>query len=198
MSVNIRDRAIVESAAERLKELIAACRVRGGLYGFDPALTNAVIRNAKALATSLAKLRRALDDPDHQPSRTELATPQESLAFRLSSQPLLAELVRFISYGGKRLQDVRARRAEMAARLGEEEVRQALHELTTREERSGLVVLRPGVRPLCRQVLGPPPEDPRYEEYWRSSQRTPPADHQPPPPQEEATPTARRGRSRGR
>src|SRR4051812_11543054 len=69
MSVNIRDLAVLRSASERLAELIQVCRVRGPIYCHDPALSADVTRKAKSLATSLATLQAALDDPDHKPGK---------------------------------------------------------------------------------------------------------------------------------
>jgi hypothetical protein len=69
LALNIRDRAILESAAARLEELIEACRARGPVYCIDPGLTNDVVRKAKGLRTSLGKLLAAVDDPGHQPAK---------------------------------------------------------------------------------------------------------------------------------
>jgi hypothetical protein len=197
MSVNIRELAILNSTAQRLEELIEACRRRGGLCGVDPELNRDVLRKATALKTALGKLQAAVDDPDHQPARREQPARKEPLHLRLYFRPALAELARFVSYGGKRESDVWARWQELRARFGDNKVKGAVEELTVRDVKSGLTVLRPEVRRLCGQLLGPAPEDPGYEDYWRQSGRTPPADHQPPPPGEESPASPRRGRGRG-
>jgi hypothetical protein len=104
MAVNIRYQDIVSRAAGRLDELIAACKRLGPIYVHDPALTADVTRKAKALRTALAKLPATFDDPDHQPGK-EAPARQDKLALRLAFQPHLAELVRCVSYGGRREQD---------------------------------------------------------------------------------------------
>ena len=120
---------------------------------------------------------------------------KDPLHLRLHFQPHMHELVRYISYGGKREKEVLEKCLEMQGRFGQEKVMQALGELTMREEKSGLTVLRPEVRSMCRQILGPAPEAADYEHYWSINRRTPPADHQPPAPEEPAKP-AKRGRKR--
>jgi hypothetical protein len=54
----------------------------------------------------------------------------------------------------------------------------ALSELTMADEKTGLTVLRPEARRRCGQLLGPPPEDADYEDYWQGREK--PAHHQPP------------------
>src|ERR1700722_16235943 len=113
MSLNLRDQAILESAAARLGELIGACRARGPIYCIDPMLTADVTRKAKGLQTSLGKLQAALAHPDHQPSKHEAPKPKGPLHLRLHYQLPYAELARFVSYGGKRIEDMREKLADL-------------------------------------------------------------------------------------
>ena len=128
---------------------------------------------------------------------------KDPLYLRLNFQAHLHELARAISYGGKRDKEVRGICDDLRSRFGEEKVTAALHELTTRDEESGLTVLSPHTRKLCRGLLGPAPEDDEYARYWSVNKRTPPPEHRPPAPQveaeaeaEEAKPVKKRGCAR--
>lgn len=124
--------------------------------------------------------------------------PKEPLSARLYWRPHYYELARYVSYGGKRDEDVREKLAEMRSRFGDEKVAAAAAELTACDEATRLV-LSPAARAACRQLLGPAPEDPDYADYYRANLREPPAEHQPPGPEAEAGPgPKRRGRGRGR
>lgn len=195
LALNIRDHAILKSAAERLDELVTACRARGPVYGIDAVLAADVTRKAKALRTSLGKLREAADEPNHRPNQEEQMTKEEPLALRLNRVPVLYELARAVSYGGKRPGQLKEKCAELSGRYGDTAVMMAMHELTMLDPKTNLTVLRPEARKLCWQLLGPPPEHPDYQDYYTVNKRTPPAEHQPPPPEEEPAPK-KRGRGR--
>ena len=194
MPFDIRTLSLVDRTGANLAELIVACRVRGPLYCHDLALTNDVMRKAKGLQTSLGKLKAAMDDPKHQPDKEE-CVKQDPLNLRLFFQPHLTEMARFISYGGKREKDVKEKCDDMRSRFGDQKVMWAVQELTTRDEKSGLTVLRPVVRKLCRGLLGPAPEDADYRRYYDVNKREAPAEHQPPGEDEVAKPK-KRGRGR--
>ena len=55
--MNIRDLSALERTAVWLTQLIETCRPRGIVSGKNPALVRDVTRKAKALRTSLNKLR---------------------------------------------------------------------------------------------------------------------------------------------
>jgi hypothetical protein len=190
MAVNIQHHAILQGTADRLEELIPLCRPRGPLSGCDPALMGDVTRKAKALRTSLATFRAALDDPKHQPrSKTEEAEParQPKLSMRLAFQPNLAELARYVSYGGKREQEFWDWYREMCHRYGQERMSAAYNEMCEPDTARlpAVIRLKPEARKACHQLLGPAPEDAGYADYYRVNRRTPPAEHQPPPTIEE-------------
>ena len=67
----------------------------------------------------------------------------------------------------------------------------ALHDLTEKDEKRGLIVLKPDVRWLCRQLLGFPPE---YNERERSWEKGRPPDLYPPPMLRAAPDAPQRGR----
>jgi hypothetical protein len=89
---------------------------------------------------------------------------EEHLINRPYRQPALYELARAVGYAGRAEGDLRAGCDEPRQRVGEQKVVLALHELTTRDEGSGLMVLRPEVRKLCHQLLGPDPEAAKMRE----------------------------------
>lgn len=60
--------------------------------------------------------------------------------------------------GGKREKQVKEKCDELQSRFGDQKVMWALHELTMKDEATGLTVLRPNVRKLCFQLLGPEEE----------------------------------------
>ena len=116
---------------------------------------------------------------------------------RLYFEPQLYELARLVNYGGVRERDLEPGIKELSGRYGQDRVAQALFELTVKDEKSGVVTLRPHVRKLCWQLLGPPPEHPEYARYYETNKRTPPENHQP-PRAEGNGPAAKKGRKRRR
>jgi hypothetical protein len=127
-------------------------------------------------------------------------TKKDPLYLRLWSDKELYELARYVSYGGRRDKELRAKCDDMREEFGKDKVMWAMVELTTKDEKSGLTVLKPDVRKLCRGLLGPAPEDDDYQRYWSVNKRTPPPEHQPPAPEVDAEapkPAKKRGRARG-
>ena len=124
---------------------------------------------------------------------------KDALNLRLWRDEHLYELARFVSYGGRRDKELRAACDDMRERFGKDKVMWALVELTQKDEATGLTVLKPDVRKLCRGLLGPAPENDDYDRYWSVNKRTPPPEHQPPAPEveAEAKPVKKRGRARG-
>lgn len=126
-------------------------------------------------------------------------TTKEPLYERLFREPQLYELARFVSYGGRRDNELKAKVEEMREQHTGNKMMWALVELTKKDEATGLTVLKPEVRKLCRGLLGPAPEDDDYQRYWDVNKRTPPPEHQPPEPEVEAEapkPVKKRGRAR--
>jgi hypothetical protein len=116
---------------------------------------------------------------------------------RINREPALDEMARAFSYGGVRSGRLRDKMAEISNKHGSHAVAMAFTELTMTDPATNLTVLRPHVRPLCKQFMGPPPEDPGYVAYWSERGREPPPEHRPPvdapaaaeAPQEDAVPT---------
>src|SRR5437588_414128 len=97
---------------------------------------------------------------------------QDPLFMRINREPVLYELARAVGYGGKKAGHLREKCDELAKRYGNHAVTMAFSELTMADA-AGLTVLRPAVRPLCRQFMGPPPESPDYAAYWSERGREP-------------------------
>ncbi len=181
MPFDIRDLSTVKAIQSHLKDLVEACRPRGKFYQHDKEITNAVVREAKGLQTSLDRLQRAVDDPNHKPSQPVPST-KEALGFRLYQEPHLYELARFISYAGKRPDQVKACMAKHRDKHGDKAM-WAVHELTAMDKDTNMTVLRPEANRACRVLLGPAPGSEEYSEHWRKMGCEPPAEHQPPPPE---------------
>jgi hypothetical protein len=196
MPVNIRDLAILDRTLSALGELIEACQPRKGLHGHDIVLTNEVMRQAKGLQTSVTKLKAAAEDPDHKPGKRVVFTPRKEVSHAIYDGGCMTELVRFVSYGGRLPTQMRKKTAELTEKYGDKAVMDALVSLTTWSDDKRLTVLRPDVRPQCRGLLGPPPEDPNYASYYEINRRKPPPEHQPPVDAEESDKQPKKGRRR--
>ena len=112
------------------------------------------MRGAKGLQTSLEKLQRAADDLRHKPGQPAPSAKNRLFA-RHYQEPHLHELARFVSYGGKRPDQVKDFMAGHRQRHGDKAMR-AMHELTATDSESGLAVLRPALpdRRRCRSGKG--------------------------------------------
>jgi hypothetical protein len=84
-----------------LDELLSACRKGTALYGHAPNLASYVIQKAKSLRTAIASLTAALEEKPQQETVTAKKPP---LVYRLYSQPLLYQMVRFVGYGGSEIE----------------------------------------------------------------------------------------------
>lgn len=182
MGFDIKDLATITAIQSHLKDLLEACEPRKAFYAHDKHLTNAVIREAKGLQTSLGYLQRALDNPNHKPHEPA-PSEKEPLVVRLEREPHLYELARFVSFGGKRPDQMKAFMEQHREKYGSKSM-WALQTLTTHDERTGLTELRPDAKRACRVLLGPTPDSDEYSAYWKKRGTEPPADHQPPGPAE--------------
>jgi len=129
VGVNIRDRAILNSASGRLEDLIEACRRGGGLHAHAPHRTAEVSRKAKSLRTSLAGLAAALEAGVEPPPEQEKPVRKSALLYRLYSSPLLYEMVRFVGAGGRKELEFWDFYRELAPKYSQEKTSAALHEL---------------------------------------------------------------------
>lgn len=89
------------------------------------------------------------------------------LATRLYLDRHLWELARFVGYCGKTPEEFAAFLERHEAEHGRPKSLEASLDLTTTDKESKRVVLWPHARRACRVLLGPPPGDPEYDDYWR-------------------------------
>jgi hypothetical protein len=111
----------------------------------------------------------------------------DPLFMRINREPALYEMARAVSFGGIRSGQLRERMEEMSKKHGSHAVAMAFTELTMTDPATSLTVLRPHVRGICRQFMGPPPESPDYASYWAERGREPPPEHKPPEPGKNGT-----------
>jgi hypothetical protein len=113
---------------------------------------------------------------------------EEPLIMRLHFQIHMYELVRLIGYEGVPEAELCETIKPLVAAHTLAKMRPAAHELTQTDEKTRLVTLRPEVRRIAFQILGPPPEREDYESYWASQGVLPPNKRkreEPPKPAEE-------------
>ncbi len=106
---------------------------------------------------------------------------EPSVLERLYKEPEYQEIAKFVGYQGTVVRDLYARIELLAAKYDKRKLETAAVHLTVYEgqftstpKSLAEVKLRSDVRKCCHQLLGPAPEDPGYEEYWRINQREPP------------------------
>lgn len=127
---------------------------------------------------------------------------EDPLIIRLHFQPALYELVRLVGYEGVPEAELCEAIKPLVAAHTFAKMRPAAHELTQTDEKTRLVTLRPNVRKIAFQILGPPPERADYESYWASQGVLPPnkrkKEEPPPEPKEEKPkkPQAKRTRKK--
>jgi hypothetical protein len=108
-------------------------------------------------------------------SRKEKAVKKEDpLILRMHSQAHLYELVWLVGYEGAAVDALREAIKPLVAAHGQAKMMAAAHELTQTDDKTKLVTLRPEVRRIAFQLLGPPPEREDYESYWASRGVLPP------------------------
>lgn len=177
MEYDIKDLATVKEIRSHLKGLVEACHPKGAFYAHDMDLANAVARDAKNLQASLGYLEKAVEDPHHRP-KEPVPSMKSALGTRLYQERHLHELARFVSYGGRRADQVKAFMVGHKERHGDKAM-WALIELTEEDKATGLTVLRPEAKKACRVLLGPSPGSEEYEGYWPKQGCEPPAEHLP-------------------
>lgn len=107
---------------------------------------------------------------------------QRPLYDRIYQTPAWYSLIRLLGYAEHPLEDARKLTAPLADQYGLHVMQEAAAVLTEGNADKTTVRLRPEVRKLAWQLLGPPPEDPGYEAYWQGRERPAmPAEAQPKP-----------------
>ncbi len=98
----------------------------------------------------------------------------------LAFSPPHVALARLVSYGGMSEISFWDEYRTLCAEHGQERMSAAVGDILVVDKTTcpALVRLSTEARKLCWQLLGPQPEHPSYDDYWKS--RTKPANHQPP------------------
>src|SRR5438874_12911973 len=91
----------------------------------------------------------------------------QPLILRLYHQPLLYGLARLVGYSGITLDEIREKVRPLGEQFGKQTVQAASDELLDVDTTVDppMCRLKPSVRPLCQQLLGPAPENPEYEDF---------------------------------
>lgn len=159
MPGDLRDHAILHETSVRLEELITACRRRGAIHGHAPNLAADVTRKAKALRTSLTGLLAALEaEADTVPEQP--AKRKTRLLYRLYSDPLLAEMVRFVGHAGRNEIEFWDLFSDLAGRFSQQRASDAYEELCDIDKATlpATILLKPEVRAIAGSLLGESPE----------------------------------------
>jgi hypothetical protein len=153
MVISVRDQAILTSVAERLEELLLACKRGNPMSVHAPNLSQDVIRKAKALRTSFIGLAGAREGSP-QPAR--MNTRKRPLLYRLYSQPVLYEMVRFVGYAGRSEIEFWDYYRQMAQRHTQEKASAAVDELFDIDKSTlpAIVRIKPQVLSICKGILG--------------------------------------------
>jgi hypothetical protein len=90
------------------------------------------------------------------------------LVMRLYQRPPLAELARLVGYDGIQLAELQAKVEPLGAAHGKGVVQAAFDEIAYIDNTASPPVarLKVHVRPLCFQLLGPPPEHPEHRRFY--------------------------------
>src|SRR5438309_643497 len=96
-----------------------------------------------------------------KPPECKAAKKQAPLYMRMYFQEIYIELVRFIGYGGKHLDEARSFVRDLAAKHGREKAMEVGEEVVIidQESKPPMVHLKNEVRKLAFQMLGPPPAE---------------------------------------
>ena len=100
---------------------------------------------------------------------------EPSLCSRLYSNAFLHDVARAVGYGGATDAEMRQRLGPLIKAHGDAKVSQALLELTVMERDTNRTILKPEVRTLCWQLLGPPPEHPEFQRFYPNGKLAPAA-----------------------
>jgi hypothetical protein len=98
--------------------------------------------------------------------------PKQPLALRLHTDPAYVELVRMVGYRGILYPIGREDNERLIAKYGKEKLAEASDELIDYDTSEKIARLKPGVRRLCRGLLGPSPEE--WEQFYEGVEHPPP------------------------
>lgn len=98
--------------------------------------------------------------------------PKPSLAKRIATDPMHQAVIQLVGYLGVAYPIGLDDAVDLHRRFGKDKVLAAAKELLDFDADAKIASLKPGVRRLCRGLLGPPPEE--WDEFYRGVENPPP------------------------
>jgi hypothetical protein len=105
--------------------------------------------------------------------------PKQPLAIRIHSDPAYAELVRIVGYQGTAYPIGREQTERLNAKYGKGKMAEAADELIDYDATAKFARLKPGIRRLCRGLLGPMPDE--WDAFYAGVENPPPNPYKAPP-----------------
>jgi hypothetical protein len=91
--------------------------------------------------------------------------PEWPLWHKIYSNPLYTELARLIGYNGLSAEEAHQKARPLGEKYGIPAVQEAADQLFRFDAEKNLLMLTDEARKCCFQLLGPPPEHPRFAEF---------------------------------
>ena len=98
--------------------------------------------------------------------------PKQPLALRLHTDPAYVELVRMVGYLGIAYPISGEENNRLMTKYGKQKLIEASDEIIDYDTAAKIARLKPGVRRLCRGLLGPAPEE--WEQFYEGVENPPP------------------------
>jgi hypothetical protein len=98
--------------------------------------------------------------------------PKKSLAIRIQDDPIYRAVIRLVGYLGTALPIGHDDAGRLSEQFGKDKVMAAAEELLDFDTAAKVARLKPGVRRLCRGLLGPAPEE--WDEFYEGVENPPP------------------------
>ena len=98
--------------------------------------------------------------------------PKQPLALRIHTAPAYVELVRMVGYLGIPYPISGEENERLMAKYGKEKLIEASDELIDYNTAEKIARLKPGIRRLCRELLGPLPEE--WDQFYEGVENPPP------------------------
>jgi hypothetical protein len=97
---------------------------------------------------------------------------RKTLATRIQTDPACAAVIKLVGYLGIPIPISQEADQELSGKFTRERVRETIEELLDFDPEARIARLKPGVRRLCRSILGPAPEE--WDAFYEGVQNPPP------------------------